>query len=50
MKEVIFSGVAGSLDARLKIGDVVIGRDIVQHDVDATAFGMYHLFYFLSSQ
>ena len=39
VKEVIFSGVAGSLDARLKIGDVVIGRDIVQHDVDATAFG-----------
>ena len=39
VQEVIFSGVAGSLDARLKIGDVVIGRDIVQHDVDATAFG-----------
>ncbi len=39
VKEVIFSGVAGSLDTRLKIGDVVIGRDIVQHDVDATAFG-----------
>ena len=39
MSEVIFSGVAGSLDERLKVGDVVIGRDIVQHDVDATAFG-----------
>ena len=39
VKEVIFSGVAGSLDERLKIGDVVVGRDIVQHDVDATAFG-----------
>ena len=39
VKEVIFSGVAGSLDARLKIGDVVIGRDIVQQDVDATSFG-----------
>ena len=39
VSEVIFSGVAGSLDERLKVGDVVVGRDIVQHDVDATAFG-----------
>ena len=39
VNEVIFSGVAGSLDEKLKVGDVVIGRDIVQHDVDATAFG-----------
>lgn len=39
VSEVIFSGVAGSLDERLKVGDVVIGRDVVQHDVDATAFG-----------
>ena len=37
VSEVIFSGVAGSLDERLKVGDVVIGHDIVQHDV--TAFG-----------
>ena len=39
VNEVIFSGVAGSLNEKLKVGDVVIGRDIVQHDVDATAFG-----------
>lgn len=39
VEEVIFSGVAGSLDEKLKVGDVVIGRDVVQHDVDATAFG-----------
>ena len=39
VNEVIFSGVAGSLDEKLKVGDVVIGRDIIQHDVDATAFG-----------
>ena len=39
VNKVIFSGVAGSLDEKLKVGDVVIGRDIVQHDVDATAFG-----------
>ena len=39
VNEVIFSGVAGSLDEKLKVGDVVIGCDIVQHDVDATAFG-----------
>ena len=39
VEKVIFSGVAGSLDERMKIGDVVIGTDIVQHDVDATEFG-----------
>lgn len=36
---VIFSGVAGSLDKKIKVGDVVIGTDIVHHDVDATEFG-----------
>jgi len=25
--------------AEVKVGDIVVGRDIVQHDVDATAFG-----------
>ena len=39
VKIVIFSGVAGSLSKDLKVGDVVAGVDVVQHDVDATAFG-----------
>lgn len=37
--EIIFSGVAGSLNKDINIGDVVIGEDVVQYDVDATAFG-----------
>ena len=39
VEKVIFSGVAGSLDERMKIGDVVIGTDIVQHDVEAKEIG-----------
>ncbi len=35
----INTGVAGSLDARIDIGDVVISTDAVHHDVDATALG-----------
>lgn len=33
--EVIFTGVAGAIDRRLNIGDVVIGDRIYQHDIDA---------------
>lgn len=36
---VINTGVAGSLDARIDIGDIVISTDVVHHDVDATLFG-----------
>lgn len=35
----INTGVAGSLDADIDIGDIVISTDAVQHDVDATTFG-----------
>ena len=35
----INTGVAGSLDADINIGDIVISTDAVQHDVDATVFG-----------
>lgn len=36
---VINTGVAGALSDVLEIGDVVISSDMVQHDMDATAFG-----------
>ncbi len=36
---VINTGIAGSLDAHIDIGDIVISEDAVQYDVDATNFG-----------
>ena len=36
---IINTGVAGSLDARINIGDIVISTDACYHDVDATVFG-----------
>ena len=36
---VINTGVAGALDPELGICDVVISKDLVQHDFDATKFG-----------
>lgn len=36
---IINSGVGGALSEVLKVGDVVIGEDAVQHDYDTTAFG-----------
>lgn len=36
---IIFSGVAGSLDGKIKIGDIVVGTDVLQHDFDTTEFG-----------
>lgn len=35
----INTGIAGGLDARLSVGDVVIGTELVQHDFDVTGFG-----------
>lgn len=37
---IINVGVAGSLSEELTFGDVVIADDLVQHDVDVTAFGL----------
>ena len=35
----INTGVAGSLDAAIDIGDIVISTDAVQHDMDVSALG-----------
>lgn len=36
---IINTGIAGSLDAAIDIGDIVISSEAVQHDMDATGFG-----------
>src|ERR1700761_8445415 len=36
--ELIFTGVAGAIDPRLKIGDIVLGQRLIQHDMDARPF------------
>lgn len=36
---IINTGVAGSLNAALDIGDILISKDALHHDVDATIFG-----------
>ena len=40
VKAVCFSGVAGALDSKLKVGDVVIGEKMLQHDMDVREFGL----------
>lgn len=36
---VINTGIAGSLNAKIDIGDIVLSTDSLQHDMDATGFG-----------
>ena len=36
---IINTGIAGSLNSELNIGDIVLSTDALQHDVDAVAFG-----------
>lgn len=38
-EKLLFSGVAGGINETLKIGDLIFGEKLVQHDVDITAFG-----------
>jgi len=36
---VVFTGVAGALNPRLEIGDIVVSSECMHHDMDATALG-----------
>jgi adenosylhomocysteine/aminodeoxyfutalosine nucleosidase len=35
----LFSGVAGGINPKLKIGDLIVANKLCQHDLDITAFG-----------
>lgn len=37
--KLINTGIAGSLKAEINIGDVVLSKDVMHHDMDATSFG-----------
>ncbi|WP_161880514.1 5'-methylthioadenosine/adenosylhomocysteine nucleosidase [Deinococcus alpinitundrae] len=37
--QVIFTGVAGGVHPELRVGDIVVSTDCIQHDVDVTALG-----------
>lgn len=39
VQKIINTGIAGSLDKNLHIGDVVIAEDLIQYDMDVQAFG-----------
>ena len=39
VRAVINTGIAGSLNAAIDIGDIVLSKDALQHDMDATGFG-----------
>jgi len=38
----LFSGVAGGINPKLKIGDLIVANTLCQHDLDITAFGHPH--------
>lgn len=39
VQAVINTGIAGSLDNRANIGDIVVSTDVLHHDMDAVGFG-----------
>ncbi|MDZ7612994.1 MAG: 5'-methylthioadenosine/adenosylhomocysteine nucleosidase [Flavobacteriaceae bacterium] len=36
VNEIIFTGVAGSVDENVEIGDIIVGQNLYQHDMDAS--------------
>lgn len=38
-EKILFSGVAGSLNSDIKIGDLMYAKELCQHDLDISAFG-----------
>jgi len=43
-QKLLFSGVAGAVNPRLKIGDLIVATQLAQHDLDITVFGHPHGF------
>lgn len=39
VERILFTGVAGAVATKLRIGDIVIGSDVMYHDLDCTQFG-----------
>lgn len=39
VQAIINTGIAGSLNDKINIGDIVLSRDALQHDMDTSAFG-----------
>jgi adenosylhomocysteine/aminodeoxyfutalosine nucleosidase len=44
VEKMLFSGVAGGINPALKIGDLIVAKELCQHDLDITAFGHPHGF------
>jgi len=38
-QKLLFSGVAGAVSPKLKVGDLIVATKLAQHDLDITAFG-----------
>jgi len=38
-QKLLFSGVAGAITPKLKVGDLIVATKLAQHDLDITAFG-----------
>jgi adenosylhomocysteine nucleosidase len=43
-EKIIFTGVAGAASDELEIGDIVISKDLIQHDMDASAIPAFAKF------
>ena len=43
VEKIIFTGVAGAVNPKIKVTDIVIGTDLVESDMDVTAGGNYKL-------